>query len=67
MKDRNAIQISTRRTRSDVTLKFIEVVNGPLIAPGVEAFRTHLHNLVVPAGGALRSDVAAVCYTDVTH
>lgn len=67
MKDRNTIRISTRYTATDATLKFIEVVNGPLIAPGVEAFRTHLHNLVVPAGGALRSDVAAVSYTDVTH
>lgn len=48
-------------------LKFIEVMNGLLIIPGIEAFRTHLHNLVVLARGVRLSDVAAISYTDLTH
>lgn len=50
-----------------LSLKFIEVVNGLLITPSIEAFRTHLHNLVIPTGCAQRSHVAAMSYTDVTH
>lgn len=42
-------------------------MNGLLITSSIEAFRTHLHNLVVPARGVQRSDVAAVSYTDLTH